>query len=152
MKKVAYLLTLIFALSLISVSCCKDDPEPDPVDEGLITLAELNGDWNFDSYTYNGTEYNCGSVLTSVPNIDLAFINIQFTNTKAYIDDACDTPIVDTPMEYNLTKDLNYIALNNVYEFTVISYVEGTPDVLVLQLDAVSWNYIYEGGTLTLTK
>ena len=39
MKKVTYLMTILFAVALMSTSCCKDDPIPDQ------TLADQYPDW-----------------------------------------------------------------------------------------------------------
>ncbi len=51
MKKVIYLISILFALTLLTTSCEKEDPvipEPDG-----ITINDLLGDWNFVSLNWN---------------------------------------------------------------------------------------------------
>jgi len=88
MKKVAYFLTLIFAVALLSTSCCKDDPIPDP--DG-ITVSDLDGVWTFQSLNFvdvlhNTTvdgEYNTPTELSALNKFyDFVQLNFNFTSTS----------------------------------------------------------------------
>ena len=147
------------AAVLMSTSCCKDDPiVPDP-DEGIITLAELNGSWDFISYTYNGTEYDCGT--TPLPSaIEKGFYNLVFDKTNMDVTRTFESCAGGNTQEYDFTKTLNTINFDDPsdiaediwFVFTVLSY-DGTE--LKLRIDQTSFldfNTNYLSGTLTLVK
>jgi hypothetical protein len=156
MKNFAYLF-VVFGLILFT-GCEKEDPTPDPIDEGHITLAELNGSWNFISYTYNGTEYDCDNA-TDLAGVEKGFVTFNFNAnsmvaTRIWVE--CATPVND-PFDYDFTKNLNEIKLDELggfstvkFELTVESY-DGTELKLKLLASSVS-AYPYLGGTLTLVK
>jgi hypothetical protein len=154
MKKINFLLVIGFIL-FSAFSCEKEDVTPDPVDEGLITLSELNGSWDFVSYTYNGTEYDCSSDLSGVEYINQCFTDITFNTSTMGVQriNAC----YDHTVELDFTKDTNIIKFDRLgdiwdevyYVFTVLSY-DGVE--LKLRVDQTSFNYDYLGGTLTLIK
>jgi hypothetical protein len=76
MKKVAYLMTLVLALTLVSTSCCKDD---DPIVPD--TLSKLNGAWNFQSLTYdNGAGVNVFDTPAELADLNLTkdFVQLDF--------------------------------------------------------------------------
>ena len=158
MKKVIYLFALMFAMVLISTNCEKDD---DPIiDEGLITLAELDGTWDFVSYNYDGTEYNCSTEgLDGI--IQKGFYNLTFDKTNMEVIRIFECPLVgDGVQEYDFRKALNSINFDDPadfaddiwFKFTVLSY-DGTK--LKLRIDQTSFNDFntnYLGGTLILIK
>lgn len=153
MKKIAYFLTLMLAITLISVSCCKDDDDP-IIDEGLITLNDLNGTWNFVSYNFGGTEYNCSSLALPV-DMNKGFANLTFNTTSMTVQRINDCYV--HTVELDFTKDKNTINFNGLgyvdndiyYTFTVMSY---NGSQLKLRLDKTPFIYNYLGGTVTLTQ
>ncbi len=150
MKKIAYFLLVMFATVLLTTSCEEDDPIiPDAPNEGVITLAQLEGQWYFESYLYDGVEWHCGSDIPSdYDNINGIFVNWYFDtdNMTATSDYACST---GEPWTYDdFSKDKNTIKIYN-YTFTVISY---SNDILKLRLDATPFTYNYLGGILTLDR
>lgn len=155
MKKAIYLISI---LAVLFVTACdpKDDPiNDDPIDEGLITLAELNGTWNFISYTYSGVEYDCSSDLSKFEYFDQCFTDIVFNTTTMSINriNAC----YEHTVELDFTKEINTIKFDRLgdiwdevyYVFTVLSY-DGVE--LKLRIDDTPFVYNYKGGTLTLIK
>lgn len=82
MKKVAYFLTLVLALTLINVSCCKDD---DPANQ---TLAEMYPDWA--NLTWVSTDG--ASLVTTYPRLNITIIgdngtiNQPINATQSYND------------------------------------------------------------------
>lgn len=154
MKKVTYFLAVILTLTLVSVSCTKED---DPKFDGsLITLIDLHGAWNFVSYNYDGTEYNCTS--TALPKyMDNVFLALTFDIAKmtVNVDAACDP---NGGFNYDFTKDLNVIKFDRIgisnpdevrYIFTVVSY---TGNQLKLRLDKTPFIYNYPDGILTFMR
>ena len=55
MKRVAYLSVMFIALTLMSFSCEKEDPQPEPK---VLTAQDIVGDWNFESLTVGTTVYD----------------------------------------------------------------------------------------------
>ena len=155
MKKLIYLISIL-AIVLTAFSCEKEDLTPDPTDGGLITLDELDGSWDFVSYTYDGTTYDCNSDFTGVENISNGFLLFEFNKTtmEVHIDAACNT---GEGLNFDFTKNINTIKFDRFgdiwdevqYIFTVIEY-DGTE--LKLRIDDTPFNYDYLGGTLTLIK
>ena len=149
MKKLTYLFSIIAMILFMACSCEKEDPTPDP-DDGHITLSELNGSWDFISYTYQGTEYDCES--SGVADMNDCFYNLEFDGNEVTITNGCE----NGSNKYDFTKDVNTIKFDDSgplptvrFEFTVISY-DGTE--LKLRLDETPFIYDYLGGTLTLVK
>ena len=70
MKKVTYLMTILFAVALMSTSCCKDDPVPE------LTLEEQYPEWSDLSWvSTNGS-------TSEYPQLDLIIINDVATLTE----------------------------------------------------------------------
>ena len=79
MKKVTYLMILMFSLVLMTTSCCKDDDDI----PNVITTNDLVGDWNFQSLTFNGTVYDTEAELFELDKtynyIQLSFLDVTTT-------------------------------------------------------------------------
>jgi hypothetical protein len=143
----------MIAITLMSFSCCKDD---DPVvDEGLITLDNLNGTWNFVSFNFEGTEYNCSSMFMP-ENIENMFSSLTFdidamTVLMDWVCTAGGSVIFDFIKDVDTIKfnTFGYVNDDIKYTFTVISYDNNQ---LMLRLDTVPSLYPYIGGIITLTK
>lgn len=135
MKKVAYLLAMIFTLALMSTSCEKDDPIV-PEDKTLITSTEFSGDWMFQSITLDsefgdleGTYDDCDSDANDVWDyITLHIKNVTATTLNLYSDcmDAGDPP--DTNPDYSYTIELvngeTIINCDGSRKFKVVDYTE----------------------------
>lgn len=137
MKKVTYLLTIMFAVVLMSTSCCKDDPI---VPDGPLTEADLQGVWVSESYSLDGTTYvfdACGSL----PNGAYMLITLNIGASNTTMTDNCppDSPISfddDMWLENNATK-LTFG--DNIWiKFDVISYDRTEPEILTLLLTDTS--------------
>lgn len=72
MKKVAYLFTIVIAITLMSFSCCKDD---DPIVPDV--LNELNGAWTFQSLEFNSIVYDTPTELADL-NLTKDFVQLDF--------------------------------------------------------------------------
>lgn len=157
MKKLKYLLPLIFALTLMSFSCSKDDDDP-IVDEGLITLTELDGSWNFQKYSNTGIAditpaTTCEDIAINPITVDKRWIKLSLNIHNVYCDliDACDATVPNNKLTLDAVND--EISLDNGLVWKIISYNK-TTNVLVLKLlEPVSdTDYILDGGTYTLKK
>jgi len=152
MKKVTYLLTIMFAVALLSTSCCKDDPI---VPDGTLTKAEiLSGEWVSVSYNY----VDCGACNTGeVTDITLSedmgsydfelIDNCDASNTNIW---GCYVTLLNEGTQLKLT------ATGFSLEFDVLDY-DGENDTLVLELtfsniDNPSAIDVPVGGIYTLEK
>ena len=155
MKKVTYLLTIMFAVALMSTSCEKDDPVvPDPVE---ITEGDLVGDWDFYSLEFdldeNGTiepeeiTFDCDVNLDSYYLTTLSLHNMS-TN-KVTLDDDC-TP---DGRIYDYTLDGNLINCENgkrVFEIMNVETFDGTE--LVVKLKSATTTGLPIDGIYTLVN
>jgi len=84
MKKVTYLLTIMFAVVLMSTSCCEDDPVvPD------LTLEEQYSEWsNLSWVSTNGNDVNYQPVEETYPRL---YIRIE--GNVATVTDSLDENI-----------------------------------------------------------
>lgn len=151
MKKIMILFLIVITIMLAGCKSCKPDP---PVDDGLIKLTELEGTWNFVSFNYDGTDYNCSSVILP-ENITGGFTDFVFNTSEMIVQrkNDCFTNVV----ELDFTKNVNVIKFDRwgdafteiYYVYTVLSY-DGNE--LKLRIDQTPSLYAYLGGTLTLIK
>lgn len=148
MKKVTYLLLLMFATVLLTTSC-----EEDELITPIITLEELEGQWNFVNYTYSNivfTVENYSEYENDYDGIVDAFVNWEFD-----VDNLITTrtsPIYDNVnSNRDFTKDDNIITIGSTafYTYTIISYELG---VLKMKMNETPFNFDYDGGILTLSK
>lgn len=149
----------MFAVALMSTSCCKDDPV---VPTGQMTLSELEGTWISTQYELNGDLYTaCNALETStdseVADGDLMLIMVNFSTSNTDLSDNC-AGLETNGMDLDYDKDAGKIILKSggifVYKFDVISYDREVPETLVLQLTAenVGGPVIPIGGEYTLQK
>ncbi len=82
MKKLAYLMTIIFAFMLVSTSCSKKNDDDDLLNG--ITVNDLVGDWHFQSLEFNDKVYEVGDDFTELlENYDfvrVSFLEVTTTN------------------------------------------------------------------------
>jgi len=71
MKKMTYLITILFAVALMSTSCCKDDPiVPDPE-----TLEEQYPEWsNLSWVSTDGKDANYQPVEDTYPRLEITIV------------------------------------------------------------------------------
>lgn len=155
MKKVTYLLTMIFAVALLSTSCCKDDPVPDP-DE--ITTTDLTGNWDFQSLEFNGEiTYDCDETLNETYDlVKLHLHNVTELEMTLYSDCMDAEDGVDSWSDtYDYTLDDNVIELgNNKPKFRIVNVDEFLNNLNILKLELFDQGIqtaLPEGGIYTLT-
>lgn len=160
MKKVTYLLTIIFAVALMSTSCCKDDPV---VPSGPMTLSELEGEWISTQYEYdNVTYFNCAdleNVATAHPDVvdgEVMLITVNFSTNDTYLSDKCgDYDESTIVLEYDMVNAKIVLKKSGIflYKFNVLSYDRDAPETLVLQLTDKNVTLdIPDDGIYTLQK
>jgi len=144
MKKVTYLMTILFAVVLMSTSCCKDDPVPNTP----LTKSEITGsDWM--SVSYNGTA--CGACNTGeVTDItlttagsgeyDFELLDNCYSSNRWYV----DVELNDDATELNLVG-----TGTGTFEFDVVSYEDG---LLTLYLTFTNVGNVPSNGTYVLEK
>ena len=146
MKKVTYLMTILFAVALMSTSCCKDDPVAEPTG---ITVSDLDGVWTFQSLNYNSTDYDLGSFELADLNDDHDYIQFDLnfvseTEVNLYMD-YTGTDVTDANWDYFTTNgeylsfklDADVILiphLNLELEITNVESFDGT----ILELEMLS--------------
>jgi hypothetical protein len=161
MKKITYFLTIMFALTLMSVSCCKDDG--DIVPDNTITIADLNGTWNFQKFEYAG-------ILTILPTTSCADVSVQTAQLNSNkparwvklslnidangcdLNDACDA---NSPQDNAISFDnvTNKITLDNGIVFKILLYDKTNKLLKLSLLEPISGtDYILENATYTLKK
>lgn len=162
MKKVTYLMTLIFAVALMSTSCCKDDPIVPDEPTGAITLAELNGIWVSTNYEYDGYSYgnNCSNLENAVNEDvfggDLMLINL-IIGTSWELNNECGDLLSTHGDYFEYDRDVHKLELGDAtifsYKFDVVSYDRVT-EILILKLTDENLGAVYPpiNGVYTLKK
>lgn len=151
MKKLTYLFS-IFTLILITSCDKKDEPKIDgPIDEGLITLAELDGKWYFQHFIYDGVEYDREYHLPP-DGIHYMFIDMWFDTNEMKLTEGLRGKFDDYPFSYE--KEVNCINVLIPFDqyrckFTVVNF-DGTQ--LHLRVDYTAFTYNYLGGIIVLKK
>ncbi len=79
MKRIAYLSLMFIALTLMSFSCEKEDPQPEP---DVITAQDIEGDWNFVSLEYNSVIYDTPEKLSAL-NVDKNYVTVNLLDVSA---------------------------------------------------------------------
>lgn len=160
MKKIIYLLTILFAVVLMNISCEKKD---DSIleDVGLISRAELNGLWNFQKFQYAGipdiipitTCEEISNPQTNPTTAGMRWIKLSLNINAIGCDliDACDSPSIDGNV-LTLDEVNNKITLDNGLVWEIISYNK-VNEVLVLKLISPNSSpYVLVPATYTLKK
>jgi len=169
MKKVTYLLTIMFAVALMSTSCCKDDPVvPDPVG---ITEGDLGGMWTFQSLNYLGVDYDydLNSLELADLNEDLDYIQFDLnfvseTEVNIYMDYIGDN-VTDAGWDYYSQWD-EYLLFELVVDVIKIPHIDLELKIMnadsfdenstVIELELLGTNlqdqYVPLNGVFTLTK
>lgn len=120
----------------------------------MIALADLEGTWNFVSYNFGGTEYNC-STFGLLENMNWGFANLTFNNVDMTVLRVNDCYVHSVELDFTKNKNtidfngLGYVDNDIYYTFTVVSY-DGSQ--LKLRLDKMPGIYNYLGGTVTFMK
>jgi hypothetical protein len=163
MKKFMYLMTLTIAITLMSFSCEKPSDDPiTPVDEGLITLAKLNGTWKTHAYIYGGVRYKYNTVAsvntpamttsTTYKINDLFRTFTIYSATKA-VDYVWTSGSLGNTAHYDFVKNINdFKLLDNGTEkekYTIVGY---SNDTLRLNFTLKDGYPNLKYGTYILTK
>ncbi|MFP4026089.1 MAG: hypothetical protein ACLFVR_16330 [Thiohalospira sp.] len=131
-------------------SCEKEDVSPDPVDEGIITLAELDGYWAFQYYEYEGDQFGCytdddGSMYDEISSTLTFDWNINIDKMEVVTHNHC----YDVVRTTDFYKDYNSIKIRNL-NFTILSY---SNEILKLRFDEKEYyDFDYLRGILVLKK
>jgi hypothetical protein len=142
MRKLAYLMTMILAIALISVSCCKDDEPENPVVPD-ITTKDFVGNWKFVSVEFNGTVYTepCGSPFDDdYDGVAMEFRDVTTSTLKIY--SICYN-YTSTNIRYTFSN--NIITLETEWAFQIMNVDEFKKNKNVLKLKLVN-----NGGNTTL--
>ena len=132
---------MILAVALMSTSCCKDDPVPEPT--GPITLSELEATWVSTQYEYDIIYSACEDLENSITahedvlGGDLMLITVNFLTNDTDLSDNCSNAESNNmSLEYDMVaktitlKSGGFVA----YSFDIISYEREIPETLVLKL------------------
>ena len=155
MKKLTYLLLVMFAVVLMSTSCEEEDvltkKSDNGINDGLMTLAQLDGQWYVESYLYDDILF---TLETEIPyeyrNIDNIFGNKWFFDIEAMIGTS-----FEGGYPYILNKEGNTITLSDsmdiMYTYTILSYNTNEFKVEFKDSDdGVVFNY--KGGIITFIR
>jgi len=152
MKKLFYLLSFILVATLIS--CEEEEIVPkDTSNDGLITLLQLDGEWEFDGYEYDGIVWKCGSIEPEYDGIEDVFDDIIFETEEDSPNYMTYKPRYvcgdyDYSLQNSFTKEGNTINLSNM-TLTIIEYNSGR---MKMRVESTKFNYEYIGGNIILMK
>ena len=152
MKKLNYLLIVIFAIALMSNGCKKEDNNPTP-DE--IKPTDLVGDWYFQSLEFNGSLYTtCDKDLNE--QYDLITMDMTDVTTTTM---TLSTDCLDDGEGNEWSLEYAYVLSNNVIncedgalKFEIINAHDFDGSVLILKLISASRTGLPISGVYTLTK
>jgi len=172
MKKVTYLLLVMFATILLTTSCEKDDvitPEEE-TEVPIITLEEFVGYWNFIQSEYNGETYTSCEDVENDPNVDfnslIVDLDIELVPSNYIVDFNCYldwlhhcTPsgiIGDHINGYDnmstLDEKNNTFNLGNDIVFKILEYNKTTKRLIAKMIEPQESEYSPVGATYTWQK
>ena len=108
MKRLIYLFAVMFTMTTFIGCDKKDDPTPNNGDDfvPIITLAELDGEWDFVEVVYEGVTYSDCESIEEVPELDLLRFNFNISNTTLDIKNICKNPqSPGNPMSFDYTAN-----------------------------------------------
>ena len=149
MKKITYLFTLMFALMLMSVSCCKDDDD-------ILIPTDLSGNqWNCVSLDYAGTLYDTPAEFAAL-NVTKDFVTLDFKfnndltvtlHTNYTGTNISNANWFSTPFSYSITGDI--LDIDDGY----LKFKIGTHTATTLELTMTVGNTNMPiGGKYSLTR
>lgn len=155
MKKLTYLLTLMFAIVLMSTSCEEDEPaKADVVDDGLMTLNELSGTWNIESFYFDDVLWTSDNVSSNendpgyyIYNSGVVFKDLMF--------DVNNLTVSFDNVIYVFTKEGDVIYVKSNGDIIAVLEITGyTENELKLEWSPsdYTWNRYWEGGISTFTR
>lgn len=166
MKKVTYLLAMIFALALMSTSCEKDDPI---IDDPEFSVEDLSGMWIFQSLDFVDAEhstfvdgkYNTVTELSGLNEfydfvqLDFNFVNTAelnlYTDYTGTMETDANWNYYDEFNEYLLYSYDNGVLIADYLTFEVMNTETFDGTILKLKLTDGN-NNMPIGGVYTLTK
>lgn len=150
MKKVNYLLTVLFAVALMSTSCEKDDPVvPD------LTVSDLIGHWTTLTFEYDGNTY---SDCAELDNSGIAEVeDAKWALLDIIIESATDFEIVDNCGADTYGNEIiingNEVTFKNMgvlFRFMVLNYETNVLELELLYENVENVGLV--GGKYYLTK
>ena len=133
----------MFAVALMSTSCCKDDPI---VPDSPLTVTDMNDTWVSTSYSLNSTTYG-DDECASLPAGEYMLITLTENN----IADNCDgSELISFVEVLNDGTQLTTSHLGVSFEFNVVDF-DREDGILVLYLTDSNQG-APSGGTYTLTN
>lgn len=163
MKKVTYLLLVMFATVLLTTSCEKDETVTPEIP--IITLEEFAGYWSFVSCEYNGTiYYNCDDVEND-PDVDLSMgtfvvdLDIELVPSNdivdfnAYLDwiNICADG-TNYNKECTLNEKQNEFNSGGTSIFKILEYNKSTKTLKVKLIDPLDLDYVLGNAIYTWQK
>jgi len=159
MKKLSYLLLVMFTVVLISTSCEEDESLTLKIDEanaGLMTLAELDGQWYVDTYLYDGTLWTVDSEIPDEYDTDEDVKLSDIFDSDWNFDVNTMTTDYGGYYTYDFTKNGNTIKISyqglNLYTYTIISYSENQLKVIYEDIEEDAGVFDFKGGTITFIR
>lgn len=138
MKTAMNFLTVMVLSLVIFTSCTKKDSPAPPVVTPIISLVNLNGQWNNQKFEYNGVTYTECSTIPQNLSVSFTFLSISFQSDVPGTGGQNQCEEVDvcsgTDMkyvQYTLNTTTNILTLDNA-SYQIQSYDSAT-QLLVMQ-------------------
>ncbi len=154
MKKVAYLIIVVLAITMMSFSCSKKEDDDDL--PNIITVNDLVGDWHFQSLEFKGNVYDTDAKLDELWDEGYRYIKLSFLNVlKTEIGLHEHSTGITSRWDYTLSNDKIDIYANG-WSGGFVFYIENweTFDGTVLKVKYVSSGATTKapfGGVITMT-
>jgi hypothetical protein len=162
MKSLIILVAFVSLFSLVLTNSCKKDSSSTtpvtPVAQGIISLTDLQGNWNFVSMQYNGKTYlSCTDMHkdASLPSTTIGSLSLNISLTTANYGYPVDGVVVLTNCDgvhpqdtFTLNAGTNLMTWDNGTVFQIMSYDSNTKTLVV---KTVSTTYLVN-VTYTLQK
>lgn len=148
MRKIFYLLSLIFLTTFLS--CEEDDGTQDKqgVDDGIITLEQLGSDtWYMNYYIYKGEEYRVDNLTPLPEGMKDVFVDWEFDIENMVAYELPRTGDVLYITHDPFTKEGDVIKAGG-YQYTIVGFETSPYDILKMRLDKTPNSYDYLGGVM----
>jgi len=144
----------MFAIVLMSTSCEEDEPaKADVVDDGLMTLAQLEGQWYVESYLFDDILWTIDSEIPyEYRNMDGIFgANLKYDTENMM------ATIIGVNSAITFTKEENIIKFLNPAGYTIdtyeiISYSGNEFKVIFKDVESDTGGFWYKGGVITFVR
>lgn len=166
MKKVTYLLLLMFATVLLTTSCEEDELiTPEETSTSIITLDEFAGYWNFVQCEYNNVVYTTCEDVENDPNVNLSMgtfvvnLNIELVpeiydvDFNSHVDwiNKC-AGATNNNLECTLNEKQNVFYLGNDMLFEILEYDKTTKTLRTKLIEPLGLDYSLDNAIYTWEK